>query len=75
MIRADVLAHAEAMYSHLEDAYQIAGELRDVFSAKEWEESAGDLKDVCNAVRTHVQELRYLRSFFIGRIENTEEAK
>lgn len=57
-----ILEYTDKMYEHLLEAYQIAGDLRDIFSGVEINE--GKLKNYCNIIRGKIYELRESKSQF-----------
>lgn len=62
MKNEEILEHIDKMYDQLQQAYEIAGGLRDTFSGSGPEE--GKLKDYCNDIRGKIYSMRTVRGQF-----------
>lgn len=73
MNKRKIFNDAKALYINLEQAYEIAGELRDSFTGMEDNLKSGLLKEQCNIIRDQLYKLRELKGKFLRLIDSIEE--
>lgn len=71
MRKKDIQEQKDQMYTHLADAYEIAGDLRDEFTDIGENETA--LKEHCNVIRMRIDELKDLKGRFQSLINKIKE--
>lgn len=62
--KQEILNDLDELYEDLENAYQIAGNLRDAFTTFGDDQFRGQLKEYCNKIRGNISELQQFRSLF-----------
>lgn len=71
--KKELLADMQVMYEHLNQAYELAGGLRDSFTGVDDMELQGALKIYCNATRTNINQVSEFRGAFADKIKSIEQ--